>query len=225
MLIMNVRSLSTIFRDAFRRNRVPALVLQGFAALLLALYFLVPMVRPVFDILSAAKLQYGYLFSGVAGMIFGGLIPWAVIGYRKRIPEGQVFRQFLFYILFFSGQSMIVDALYRQQAIWFGDAVDPKTLLLKVLVDQLPFNLLWSTPVSLFFFTWKDNRFSLADTLRDLRISGGRRYISIQLGAWMIWVPAVAMIYSLPLPLQIPFFNLVLCFFTLVLTFVTRETH
>lgn len=200
-------------------------MLQLFAGLLLVLYFMAPATRPVFDILSDAKLEYGFLFSAIATMLFGGLIPWLIVWRRKRIPEGQVWRQFIFFMIYWACTGMIVDALYRQQAVWFGEEVNIRTLALKVMVDQGPFNLFWATPLSLICFTWKDNNFSFPAAWRDLRISGWRRYITIQLGAWMIWIPAVTMIYSLPPPLQIPFFNLVLCFFTLVLVFVSRETH
>lgn len=215
----------SICREAFRRNRIPALVLQSFAALLLILYFLVPASRPAFDVLGEAKLLYGYRFSAISGLLFGGFIPWLVLWHRGRIPPGQTFRQLLFFTIFWSCQGMIVDTLYRQQAVWFGEGSDPKTLALKVLVDQLPFNLLWGTPSALFFYTWKDNLFSFSNTMLDLRVAGWHRFASVQLSAWMIWIPAVTMIYSLPSPLQIPLFNLVLCFFTLILAFVSRETR
>ena len=38
---------------------------------------------------------------------------------------------------------------------------------------------------------------------------------------WMVWIPAVSMIYILPASLQIPLFNIVLCFWSLVLTLIT----
>ena len=38
-----------------------------------------------------------------------------------------------------------------------------------------------------------------------------------------VWVPAVAIIYALPLALQLPMQNLVLCLFVLVVMMLTRE--
>jgi hypothetical protein len=35
---------------------------------------------------------------------------------------------------------------------------------------------------------------------------------------WIIWIPAVTIVYSMPTNLQIPLFNLTLCFFVLVIT-------
>jgi hypothetical protein len=37
-----------------------------------------------------------------------------------------------------------------------------------------------------------------------------------------VWIPAVIMIYALPLGLQQPLFNLVVCFFSLLLLFLNR---
>jgi hypothetical protein len=41
---------------------------------------------------------------------------------------------------------------------------------------------------------------------------------------WMVWIPAVSIIYCLPSALQIPLFNLVVCFWVLLLTFVSRRS-
>lgn len=221
---MSCRSFLSVCLEAFRRNRVPALVLQAFAGFLLGLYFLVPAARPGFDLLSEAKLRYGFGFSAVSGMIFGGLFSWGVLWRRKRIPEGEVLKQLLFFLIYWGIQGMVVDALYRQQAVWFGESAESAVLLKKVLVDQFPFNLFWGTPNALLFYTWKDQRFSWRATAAELRRVWKLRYASIQVSVWVVWIPAVTMIYSLPSSLQIPLFNLVLCFFTLVLAFVSRES-
>lgn len=118
----------------------------------------------------------------------------------------------------------MVDTLYRLQSQWFGDGNDLRTLLAKVLVDQGPYNMLYATPVSMIFYNWKDAGFSWRRAREILRGQVARRYWSIMVGAWMVWVPAVLMIYSLPPDLQIPLFNLVLCFFTLVLALLSRGT-
>ena len=49
------------------------------------------------------------------------------------------------------------------------------------------------------------------------------RYVKVQVACWTVWIPAVTIIYSLPAELQVPMFNLVLCFYTLVLAVLTSE--
>ena len=43
------------------------------------------------------------------------------------------------------------------------------------------------------------------------------------LSVWCVWCPACTMIYILPSPLQIPLFNIVLCFWALVLAMLTEK--
>ena len=42
--------------------------------------------------------------------------------------------------------------------------------------------------------------------------------ILFNLTTWMVWTPATAIVYSLPTALQIPLFNLTLCFFVLLVS-------
>jgi hypothetical protein len=213
----------TLCIEAFRRNRVPALVLQSFAALLLLLYFGVPAARPFFEAVENLKQQHGYAFSMISTMLFAGAVPWLVLLHRKRIPSGQILPQGVFLLLYWAVQGFMVDSLYRLQAEWFGHEGTLRVLAIKTFIDQGPYNLFYATPVSLTAYRWKDNHFSFSATRRDLRRTFWSRYAAVQTGSWIIWIPAVMMIYSLPPDLQIPLFSLVICFFTLVLSFLTRD--
>jgi hypothetical protein len=218
-------SLTSICIAGFRRNRIPALVLQSFAALLLCLYFLVPAARPVFQAIADFRTRVGLPFVAVSSALFGGLIPALVLLHRGRIPRGQRVKQLAFFVLYWAFQGMVVDRLYTLQGHWFGHGTDVMTLLKKVLVDQLPFNLLWGTPTAIFFYGWKDAGFSLQRLLPQLRPPGvWFRFAAIQISSWTVWIPAVTMLYCLPPALQMPMNNLILCFFTLLLNFVSRES-
>lgn len=219
-------SIWSLCRAGFRRNRVAAVILQLFAAGILGLYFYVPALRPLFNGIGTFKQQYGVWFSPLSTAFFGGLIPWAVMIHRGRIRRGQRLKQLGFYLAFWALQGFMVDNLYRLQTQWFGAGNDIRTLILKVLVDQFPYTLLWATPNSLLLYGWKESgfswtRFRSTHPLPALK----RKYATILISAWITWVPAVTMIYSLPADLQIPLFNLVLCFFSLVLAFVSREEN
>ncbi|MCC5845706.1 MAG: Mpv17/PMP22 family protein [Verrucomicrobia bacterium] len=204
---------------------MPAFVLQAFAGLILALYFLVPAARPAFEVIGDLRARNGYVFSAVSAAVSGGMVSWIVLWNRGRIPPGRLVSHGVFFILYWAAQGLMVDTLYRLQSQWFGDGNDPLTLFKKVLVDQGPYNLLYATPVSLFFYTWKDHNFSGSKAWTAYKTDFSNRYWSVMISAWMVWIPAVTMIYSLPPDLQIPLFNLVICFFTLVLAFISRETE
>ncbi len=43
------------------------------------------------------------------------------------------------------------------------------------------------------------------------------------LATWAVWIPLMAIIYSLPLALQFPLFSLALTFWVLLLTYMTNS--
>jgi len=217
------RGVAAVCKEGFRRNRFPALVLQLFAATLLGLYFFAPALRPAFTAVGDLKAHADPWFALLSTALFGGLLPWIVLCARGRIAPGDRLRQLAFLLAFWALQGAAVDTLYTLQHHWFGDGRDPHTLLLKLLVDQGPFNLLWATPCTLLLYGWRNagfswTRFRAENPWPRLR----HRYATVQVSAWIVWIPAVLMIYSLPPDLQIPLFNLVLCFFSLLLVFVSR---
>lgn len=217
-------SILGICREGVRRNRIPALFLQAFAGGILLLYFFVPGARSVFVTIETFKAQSGPGFAMGSTALFGGLLPWLVLRARGKFKTSNALGHLLFLIVFWAVQGMIVDALYTFQDHLFGSGRDWSTLLTKLLVDQGPFNLLYATPNTLLFYGWRNADFSWRRFWRQLdRRSLLHRYITIQVSGWVTWVPAVLMIYSLPPDLQIPLFNLVLCFFSLLLAFVSRH--
>jgi hypothetical protein len=126
--------------------------------------------------------------------------------------------------LFWTWKGVEVDAFYRLQAAWFGSSSDFRTIALKVLVDQLGYAPIISAPVQVLCFLWKDNGFSIAATRAALaRQSLWQRTLVVAFSTWVVWIPAVSIIYALPSALQIPLFNLVLCFWCLLMSFLSRE--
>lgn len=121
---------------------------------------------------------------------------------------------------------MEVDLLYRLQAIMFGNDNQVATIAEKVFFDQFVYNPFWVAPSTTLIYLWKDMEFSWSKTQARLT----RRFfvhstLTILISTWFIWIPAVIIIYSLPLPLQIPLFNLVLCFFVMLLTYLTSHNN
>jgi hypothetical protein len=42
---------------------------------------------------------------------------------------------------------------------------------------------------------------------------------------WFLWIPVVCCVYALPLPLQMPLFNIVLCFWSMLFTHITARQN
>jgi hypothetical protein len=207
-----------------RANVVPAVVLQCFALCLVLGYFYVPAFGRVLRELGELKVRGGYAFSSLSTALFGGLIPFVVLFGTGRIPKARAKGELSFYLGFWFWKGAEVDAFYRAQSWMFGDGSSAFVIAGKTAVDQFVYNPLWAAPTQTLFFLWKDAGFSLTSMRDRLRQQGlPSRVGTVLLSTWVVWIPTVAIVYSLPGPLQIPLFNLVLCFWCLLLSFLSRE--
>jgi hypothetical protein len=208
-----------------KRNVLPGLALQAFALALVLAYYLAPEARPAFDTVAGWKARYGFGYSAAATAVFGGAIPFLYLLASGRVPAGQRRAQLLFYVLFWAYRGVEVDLFYRLQALVFGDAARLAVVLPKVLVDQFIYSAFIAAPGQVVFFLWKDRGFSFRATRPDLNLGYLTSAVAtVSFSSWMVWIPAVSIIYCLPSPLQIPLFNLVVCFWVLLLTFVTQRS-
>ncbi|MBK9217830.1 MAG: hypothetical protein IPO35_16580 [Uliginosibacterium sp.] len=211
--------------QAARVNLVPGLILQAVAISLLAAYYLIPAVRPGFDWFAHLKQDWGYGYSALATAISGGIVPFLYLWLRGSIKHG-VGKALLFYIVFWALMGMQVDVLYRFQGELFGQGNELAVLIPKVLVDQGLFTPLWSIPLTTLCYLWKNLDFNFA----ALRGKIDRKLFlhdipGMIVPAWMVWLPAVTVIYCLPGSLQIPMFNLVLCFWSLLAEVVNARQN
>jgi hypothetical protein len=225
-----VRALQQLLLPALRgarANLLPALALQAFALSLVLGYNHSVALKQALDQLGELKRTGGYGFSTLSTLVFGGLIPFGVLLLSGKVPRGERRAQLVFYATFWAWKGIEVDAFYRSQALLFGDESSLQVIATKTLVDQFVYNPLWAAPTQTLFFLWKDSQFSLIKTQQALRNDAGfgpfwRRLLTVLLATWAVWIPAVSIIYSLPSALQLPLFNLVLCFWCLLLSFVSR---
>jgi hypothetical protein len=209
---------------ALRRNLLPGLILQAIAVALVCSYYLWPASQSAFAVLAGLKERYGLIYSLLATSLFGGIIPFTVLLAKGELRGCGTGREFAFYAVLWAAKGIEVDLFYRLQGMLFGNGHDLRTILVKTAVDQFLYVALWAAPCLALIFLWKEQGFSLRRTRSRL----DREFFLLQIPAvtianWFIWIPAVAMIYTMPPPLQIPMFNLVLCFFVLLLAFLTRE--
>lgn len=218
-------SIKTSIFNALRKNLLPGVVLQCFAAIIMGLYFLIPSLQPYYEIFGELKETYGFGYSFVATALFGGLIPFLYLLINKQLSQVNMMAIALFYILFWGLKGMEVDLFYRYQAAWFGSGNDLPTLATKVAVDQFIYSALWAAPSITLSYLWMEQGFSFSRWNRAL----DKQFFSMTLPTvifsnWMVWIPAVSIVYAMPSQLQIPLFNLVLCFWVLLLAILNKRS-
>lgn len=209
---------------ALKQNLKPGLVLQAFAVTVLLIYFFVPASKPAFAWFGSLKVQYGYLYSFVATALFGGLIPFLYLWLSKSFGDRNLVLLLIFYLLFWGIKGMEVDLFYRFQAEWFGTGNDWQTILIKMAADQFIYSTFWAAPGITIIYLWVESGWSFA----RMRTALDKEFFCVKiptvvLSNWLVWIPAVCVVYAMPAELQIPLFNLVLCFWVLLVAVLNKK--
>ena len=215
----------TKIASAFRKNLLPGCVLWIFGVLLIVGYFHVDGVRSILNVTANLKETYGFLFSAISMGLFGGLIPAMVALAMGQIPRHRRFRDTAFFTFFWAYKGVEIDALYRIQAACFGSGTDFTTLTLKTVVDQFLYMPLIATVPLLVLYQWKDADYRFASTIICLKSKAFWAKIPLLIfSCWIVWIPAVYMIYWFPSSLQLAIANLIECFWALMLIVLTASS-
>ena len=192
-------------------------------AIVLGYFFVGPM-QEALAWVASVKAAYGFGYSVPATVVFVGLVPFGMQVFQPRGRRNFSLSYLLFIITFCAWKGAEVDLLYRIQAAVFGDRADVGTIIAKTIVDQFVYVPLWAVPTMVIPFLWANAGFQGWRVARVLRGRWyRRRMLPVLISNWAVWIPAVSMIYLLPLPLQLPIQNVVACFWMLMLMFMTRD--
>lgn len=209
-----------------RANLVPGLVLQAVAlGIALAYYFTEP-VRLLLERLSAFRAETGFLYSFIATGVFGGVLPCLYLYLQPATRGLYNFKQNAALCLFWAYKGIEVDLWYRLLVHVVGGGHTAKTVVTKMVLDQFVYCPIFAVPVTVLVYAWIETRFQGRIVIADVRTPGWyqRRALPNLISNIGVWVPTVCIVYALPTTLQIPLFNLVLCFFTLLLAHLSRHT-
>ncbi|MBP6506473.1 MAG: hypothetical protein KA257_02815 [Opitutaceae bacterium] len=211
---------------AARANFVPGLILQAIALILVLAYYWHPPTRALFARLTELRIHTGLLFSITATGLCGGILPFLYLRLHPATRRDYTWRSGVFFTLFWAAKGIEIDYWYQLLAWLVGNDTTPRTVVLKVLLDQFVYSPLWAVTITVLAYAWHHAGFRLAPLVADFH--AGRWYqrqiLPGVVANFGLWVPLTFLIYALPLPLQLPLFDLVLVFYTLLITHITRST-
>ncbi|MBN2342351.1 MAG: hypothetical protein JXX29_23145 [Deltaproteobacteria bacterium] len=216
--------ITSMLKQSFKENFRPGLLLQSIALAIVLLYYFWPSFQLQLEALGRWKSEGGVLFSAISTALFGGVFPFVVIWFGEKGRLKHPLRLLAFYVLFWLWKGVEVDFMYRAQAWLYGDSNDWMVVLKKVVTDQFVYCPLWAVPTMMVFYLWKDSDFRFSVMKQKFsEDSFIRRILRVLLSNLVVWLPAVTIIYQLPLVLQLPLFNIVLAFWTLILNSVSQK--
>jgi len=208
-----------------RANLGPGLVLQIVAlAVVLAYYHHAP-TRAAFERVMAFRARTGFAFGIVSTGVFGGLLPFLYLRTNPASRTQYGWRQGLLLTAFWAYKGLEIEIWYRVLAHVVGEGHDAATIVTKSLLDQCVYCPVFAVPLTVLVYKWNALAFSFRAVWDDFRSPGwyGRSVLPTLLANLGVWLPAVAIIYALPTPLQLPLQNLVLVFFTLLLAHLNAQ--
>lgn len=224
------RSASSLIRIAWaeslrslRANLLPGLFLQTVMVLLAAGYCFLPSCHALLVSLSSIKESWGLFFSFAGTSAASALLPEFIRPFLP--PSGRPAQEpplggrLLFAIPFWGLVGMQVDLFYRLQFLLFGPSDRISVIVCKVLVDAFLYCPLIAIPEAVCVFLWRDHNF----THRGFRGWTPHRFYALRIfpvlmANWIVWIPVVTVIYSLPAPLGIPLFIIAQAFWVMVFT-------
>ncbi|WP_163337745.1 hypothetical protein [Desulfopila sp. IMCC35008] len=218
------KELTSQIRHAFLQNLIPGIFLWIIAITICFSYYFAPSAQPVFEAVATLKVKYGIVYSSCATALFGGLIPFLYFLLTKQTGKSPV-AELTFYLLFWGMKGIEVDLFYRLQGIIFGTDNSISTVFIKTLVDQGFYAPFWAVPTIAIAYLYKESGFKIKSCLAQV----DRRFITltiptIVLSNMIVWLPSVTIIYLMPPNLQVPLFNLVQCFFALLLNILGKKS-
>jgi hypothetical protein len=212
--------------EAAKANAVPVFILQGAMLVILIAYYLSPACADFLNRLAHYKEAHGLVFVVIAAAMAGAVVPelFVIVFFQGGRLRSQNLRNLAFTVPTWATDGILVDLMYRMNAVWFGDVVIVPVVIAKILVDQLGYNPFIAAPCEVLVYEWKNEGFSWKSVRRALTWEHYKeKIVPTLLATWAVWAPLMAIIYSLPYPLQFPLFSIALSFWVLLLTYMTNR--
>lgn len=202
---------------AARANLIPGLVLQTAAFALLAGYLWLPSVRAALEVVAGWQARFGAVFSFGTYFFFCGVVPYLFCLALPALRPKEPGKALLFVIGFWAPMGLLLPHFYALQSTLYGNGTDVRTLVCKLLTDQCGYTAFFASPAAAVAHLWKAHDYRWSEIAPLLGKGWYRRLVIPNLIMnWMLWYPAMTVVYSLPLSLQIHVAGLIGCFWALM---------
>jgi hypothetical protein len=221
-----VRTPWSIGWEAAKANAAPAFVLQAMMLAILLAYYFNPPSAAFLNALADYKQRHGLWFVLASSILVGAVLPemFVIIFFQHGRMGKKNARNFIFNAPFWGFDGFLVNAMYTGLASWLGDRATLSVVVGKMCIDQFGYNPFFAAPFGIWGYGWKNGGYSFAK-LRPLFTWNHYREhaFPVLVATWAVWIPLMAIIYSLPFALQFPLFALALAFWVLMMTYMTNR--
>src|SRR5438046_10601930 len=103
--------------------------------------------------------------------------------------------------------------MYRAMAECLGDRASVPIVAAKICLDQFGYNPFFAGPFGIWGYAWKNAEYSFAKLRPLLTWQYYREHaLPVLVATWAVWIPLMAVIFSLPLSRLVSLFPVCLSF-------------
>ena len=187
-----------------KANVVPVSVLWGLAGAAVAAYYLMPEAAQGMRVFADLQIEYGKFASFVNRFVCGGIVPGVFLLTMPSIRPRRAVATVLSQAVWCGLMGIAVDVFFALQGVWFGTEPSLGVAVMKTLVDQFGFCVLFVTPLNALFYAWVGNGFSFRQDGEGMTWNWFlRSYLGNIVMNWAITIPTLVCVYSFPMELQI----------------------
>ena len=203
---------------------MPMVVLWCVALVLVAGYFAFPPVASVLEPLAAWQRENGWVAAFLNRFFFCGVLPGIFILSMKTLHAPHPFAVICAQTMLSGVCGIVSGWMFELHAFWFGTGSDFVTILVKTLVYQFGWVVVFFMPVGAAVYFWIGRDFSF----RRMKAEWPRHFVSEMLipnlvANWVVWLPLSLVIHMFPTPLQIQLTGLANAFLSLALLTLGRR--
>lgn len=204
-------------KKSFFQNFYAIIFLQIVAVIILLLYYNTYFFPNFLNDIANLKEKIGVIFIMFTTGIAGGLFPELLNKIFKKNYFIDIKKTFMLFMFWFY-KGFEIGLFYTILSKLIGADNSLTTVFKKIMIDEFIYTPFWAVPTMITYYAFIEN-----NVLSYIKKKFVEDYLSILILNWIIWIPSVAVIYSLPLPLQMPIQNIILIIWGILIVFFAKN--
>ena len=203
---MNLRSLTAPGIKAVKNNWRAIVLIQFCFLVFVILYYTLPSMHSLPTRVTEYRAKVGPIVFVVGSIWFVSIVvpELAKLVTRSKTDPITV-KDVVLRMIYFAVIGISIDLLYAWMGKVYGSGAKLDVVTKKVLTDMLLYTPLFSMPLAVVTFLFKDTGYSVAKTIDGLKKGEfPKRFMPLLVTCWMYFGPVTMAMYSLPVELNFP---------------------
>ena len=184
----------------------PIVLIQFCFVVFVVLYYTIPSMHDLPTRVTDYRTKVGPLVFVIGSIWFVSIVvPELAKLVTRSKTEPITWKDVVLRMIYFAAIGISIDLLYSWMGRIYGSEAKLDVVAKKVLTDMLLYTPLFSMPLAVVTFLFKDTGFSTTKTVEGLKQGEfPKRFMPLLVTCWMYFGPVTIAMYSLPVVLNFP---------------------